>query len=243
MNINTETKNWYKNYYSKFGGNRNDIRTNKGVLYQTLASEVSLVKAVRQIKQSPLNLLVLDVGCGSGANVFQFLRLNYQIENITGVDVNDERLAIAQRIYPNAHFILGDASKMQFEDNTFDLVYESGMFATLPDDTLCKSIADEMIRVCKVGGYILLIDWRIPKPNNPNYNALTKKKLVKFFNVGHQTKLITMEKGALIPPIGRFLSKNIPSIYFLVCRIFPFLVGQVAYLLRKQNLTNAKTHI
>lgn len=61
--------------------------------------------------------------------------------------------------------------------------------------------------------------------------------------MGFQTELITMEKGALIPPLGRFLSKNIPSIYFLVGKLFPLLVGQVAYLLRKQNLTNAKTPI
>lgn len=235
MNIETETKDWYQNYYSKSGDNRNDIRTNKGVLYQTLASEVSFVKVARFMDDRPQNSLVLDVGCGSGANVFQFLRLNYKIENITGIDINDERLSIGQKTFPNLNLILGDASKMQFENNTFDLVYESTMFATLPDDNLCKSIADEMIRVCKVGGYILLVDWRIPKPNNPNYNALTKKKLAYFFETDSKTKLITTEKGALIPPLGRFLSKNIPSIYFLICKMFPFLVGQVAYLLRKRN--------
>lgn len=229
-----ETKNWYIDYY-KNNPFRNDLRSNAEVLFQILASEVSLVKAIRRIKDDPKNSLILDVGCGNGANVFQFLRLNYQIENITGIDINDERLSIAQKIYPNADFILEDASKMQFEDNTFDLVYESTMFSTLPDDSLCRAIADEMIRVCKVGGYILLIDWRIPKPNNPNYNALTKKKLTSFFKVGSATKFIAVEKGALVPPVGRFLSKNIPSIYFLISRIFPFLVGQVAYLLKKEN--------
>lgn len=235
MNIENQTKNWYKNYYTKYGANRNEIRTNRGVLFQTLASEVSLINAVRLIDNRPQNSLILDVGCGSGTNIFQFLRLNFQIENIMGVEINEERLSVAQKIYPNANFVLCDASKMQFENNTFDLVYESTLFATLPDDTLCKSIANEMIRVCKVGGHILLIDWRIPKPNNPNYNALTKKKLTSFFEIGSSTKFIAMEKGALVPPIGRFLSKNIPSIYFLISRIFPFLVGQVAYLLKKQK--------
>lgn len=92
-----------------------------------------------------------------------------------------------------------------------------------------------MVRVCKVGGYILLVDWRIPKPNNPNYNALTKKKLRKFFGVGSRTELIVTTQGALIPPIGRFVSKYIPSVYFLIAKLFPFLVGQVVYVLKKSE--------
>lgn len=234
FNKNGLVKDWYDSYY-KNRINRNDLRLNPEVLFQTLAHESSVVFASREIKHDNTQAIVLDVGCGNGGNLFQLIRLNYQIQNIIGIDMLKERLEIAKKNYPNANFFLGDASKMQFEDNTFDLVYESTMFATLPDDNLCKSIADEMIRVCKVGGYILLIDWRIPKPNNPNYNALTRKKLKSFFYVGTQTKFITVEKGALIPPIGRFLSKHIPSIYFLICKIFPFLVGQVAYLLRKEN--------
>ncbi|MBU2524819.1 hypothetical protein KKG71_06530 [Patescibacteria group bacterium] len=63
----------------------------------------------------------------------------------------------------------------------------------------------------------------------------TLKKLAYFFETDSKTKLITTEKGALIPPIGRFLSKYIPSIYFLVSSLFPFLVGQVAYLLKKEK--------
>lgn len=71
---------------------------------------------------------------------------------------------MAKKTYPNANFIFGDASNMLFDDNSFDLVYESTMFSTLPDDLLCKSIAGEMVRVCKSGGYLILIDWRYKKP-------------------------------------------------------------------------------
>lgn len=122
MNIETETKDWYKNYYSKSGANRNDLRTNKGVLFQTLASEVSLIKAARLVDDDPQDSLVLDVGCGSGGNIYQFLRLNYKIENITGIDILEERLSIARQNHPNANYVLGDASKMIFQDNSFDLV-------------------------------------------------------------------------------------------------------------------------
>jgi ubiquinone/menaquinone biosynthesis C-methylase UbiE len=240
MEISQKTKDWYTSYY-KNNPDRNDLRGNPQVLFQVLAMEASIINALRFVEQDPCRAKVLDVGCGSGGNYYQLVRLSYKFDNITGIDINEERIEEGKKVYLRSHFIVGDASRMVFPSECFDLVCESTMFATLPDDTLCKSIASEMVRVCKVGGYILLVDWRIPKLNNPNYNALTKKKLISFFEVGFSTKLIAMEKGALIPPIGRFLSKNIPSIYFLVCRIFPFLVGQVAYLLRKQNSTDDKT--
>ena len=54
-----------------------------------------------------------------------------------------------------------------------------------------------------------------------------------FFSVGTKTELIAVIHGALIPPLGRFLSKNIPSIYFVIAKIFPLLVGQVVYVLKK----------
>ncbi|MFH0947993.1 MAG: hypothetical protein V1833_03245 [Elusimicrobiota bacterium] len=48
-----------------------------------------------------------------------------------------------------------------------------------------------------------------------------------------KTSIFKIHNGALIPPIGRFLSKRIPSIYFLVQAVLPFCVGQKVVVLRK----------
>lgn len=230
------TRDWYGDYYGKKGLDRNDLRTNRGVLLQITATEVSIVRAAYDINLPLHAAKVLDVGCGRANDLYQLLRLGCRAENTTGIDILPDRVAIARSLYPQATFAEGDASRMNFEDAAFDLVFESTMFATLPDDELSADIAREMIRVCKPGGYLMLVDWWMPKPGDPNYKALTPKRLRQLFGVGRDTQLRTIERGALVPPLGRFLSKHLPSVYFPIAAAFPFLTGQVTYLLQKSDL-------
>lgn len=233
MNRQDKTRQWYETYYGEKGANRNDLRNNPEVLFQTLALEASVVRALAVLGGDPKCACVLDVGCGGGGNLYQLLRLGYEASNISGIDILPANVEVARRTYPNMRFVVGDASRMEFADASFDLLCESTMFATIPDDTLAASIASEMVRVCKPGGYLLMVDWRTPKPRDSNYKALTRKRLGELFGVGCGTRLVAVCRGALVPPIGRFLSKHLPSTYFLIAGAFPFFVGQVAYVLRK----------
>jgi ubiquinone/menaquinone biosynthesis C-methylase UbiE len=232
-----ETQDWYRRYYARLGGDRNDLRTNQGVLFQTLALEVSVVRAVAELPLVPGEALVLDVGCGGGGDLYQLLRLGFRPENITGIDVLPERIEGARKLYPQIAFTHGDASALEFPSESFDLLFESTMFATLRDENLCARIAAEMVRVCKPGGHILLVDWRTPKPGDPDYKALTRRRLRDLFGVGQVTRLMAVTRGALVPPLGRFLSARLPSLYFLVSTLCPFLVGQVTYVLQKPGPT------
>jgi hypothetical protein len=108
------------------------------------------------------------------------------------------------------------------------------MFITLTDEGLSRQIAAEMVRVCKQGGYLLLVDYRTPHPTDASYCALTRKRLTRLFGVGSATTLAGVFRGALVPPLGRLLSRWLPSAYFPVAALFPFLVAQVTYLLRKK---------
>lgn len=226
---------WYQRYYKRAGAHRNDLRLNRGVLFQTLAYESSIVRAIHDVVHEPTMAHVLDVGVGGGGDLYHLLRLSYDPLKIVGIEIQSVRLEQARKLYPQIRFVNGDATCMVFEDNTFDLVFESTMFATLPNNKDRKAIASEMIRVCKSDGYLLLVDWRTPKPNDPNYKALTLKEVRKLFLIGSATHLISIYKGALVPPVGRFLSAHAPSLYFLIAAFFPFLVGQVSYLLKKKN--------
>lgn len=229
------TSQYYKDYYGRVGTDRNDLRTNPGVLFQVLASESALVHAMREYPFPIPSSTLLDVGCGSAGDLYHILRLGFRQEQITGIDIIEERLNEAKASYPRAKWIHGDASATGIPDASFDLEFEMGMFATLTDDGLSTRIAGEMLRVCKPGGYLLLLDWRTPKPNDPAYKALTRRRLRSLFKVGDATELVSIHPGALLPPVGRFLSAHLPSLYFLAGALLPFLVGQVAYLLVKKR--------
>lgn len=230
----SSVKDWYRRYYAKGGLERNDIRLNPGVLFQVLATEAAFIAALRKVEHNPGAAKVLDVGCGGGGNIFQLFRAGYFPENVCGIDIQKERLGAAKKLYPSVRFSPEDASKMSFQSGNFDLVFESTMFATLPDDKVREGIAAEMLRVCRSGGHLLLLDWRTHKPGDPNYKALTRREVQKLFRVGAETEIVGVYPGALVPPVGRFLSAHLPSLYFLVAAMLPFLVGQVAYLLKKR---------
>ena len=116
------------------------------MLFQTLASDASVIAALRSTPLDPATAQILDVGCGGGGSLITFLRLGFDPCNIWGIDILPERIQIARRRFPNVNFICGDASSMkEFEDNRFDLVFEATMFVQITDDNLSQRIADETI--------------------------------------------------------------------------------------------------
>jgi hypothetical protein len=81
----------------------------------------------------------------------------------------------------------------------------------------------------------MLVDWRYSKPWNNKYKGLSRKRLKDLFKIANKTTLVTIKRGALIPVIGRFVSRCFPAFYFLIQFLFPFLAGQVTYLLQKST--------
>jgi ubiquinone/menaquinone biosynthesis C-methylase UbiE len=64
------------------------------------------------------NAKVLDVGCGAGIPVAQFL-----VEcgfNVTGIDFSKNMLRLARKNAPKAKFVLKDMTKLDFEADSFD---------------------------------------------------------------------------------------------------------------------------
>ncbi len=98
----------------------------------------------------------------------------------------------------------------------------------------------EMLRVTQRGGHILLCDWRYSKPGSATHRAVTQKRIAELFEIGRQTNHCAVFAGPLVPPAGRFLSRRVPSAYFLVSRLLPFLVGQVTTVLRKSPFESAQ---
>ena len=232
-NLRIATEQYYKGYDARKGEGRNDLLSNPQVLFQFLAGEAALVRALRSIDSNAATAKVLDVGCGKGASLMSLLRLGFTPTNLSGVDIRPEQIAFTRSQLPMSAIQCADASWLKFADNTFDITHASAMFLQVPDEVLSRRIAAEMVRVTKPGGHILVSDWRYSKPGSPEFKAVDKKRIARLFSVGNHTTVQGVFPGQMIPPVGRFFSERLPSLYFLVRAVFPFLVGRVTTVLQK----------
>jgi ubiquinone/menaquinone biosynthesis C-methylase UbiE len=224
----------YSRYYDQHDAARNDLLANPEVTFQTFAFDRANIRALKRMDLDREAARVLDVGCGSGAGLIQLLRLGFAQEQMSGVDISPERIAQAKKILPYADLRCESADAMSYADGQFDIVIESTMFVLLPSEEMARDIARDMLRVTRPGGYLMLIDWRYSKPGSDVYKAMSKKRIASLFDVGGRTELIARERGALVPPLGRALSRYAPSLYFAVQALLPPAVGQITTVLRKK---------
>ncbi len=224
----------YDRYYEKHGADRNDLLRNPEVTFQTFAFDRANIRALQRVDVERESAKVLDVGCGTGASLLQFIRLGFRPENLTGIDNSSERIARAEANFPNVRFRCESADSMTFADSTFDIAFESTLFMMLTSEDVARRIASEMLRVTRSGGYLMLADWRYARPGSEDHHAMSPKRIASLFKVGHATDVVARERGALVPPLGRFLSRHAPSLYFAVQALVPFAVGQITTVLMKR---------
>jgi MPBQ/MSBQ methyltransferase len=105
---------------------------------------------------------VLDVGCGFGGTsryLAKKLGTNSQVTGITLSPAQVERgtqLAREQGVQDNTKFMVMDALNMEFEDNSFDIVWACESGEHMPDK---QRYIDEMMRVLKPGGKFVMACW------------------------------------------------------------------------------------
>lgn len=92
--------------------------------------------------------LMLDVGGGPGffADAFQRRGATY-----VGLDADAGEMRLHGR-QPGPRTVLGSGTRLPFADGTFDIAYSSNVLEHVPEPW---RLADEMVRVSKVGGTIV----------------------------------------------------------------------------------------
>ncbi len=112
-------------------------------------------------RQKALSLLelnendhVLDVGCGTGM-VPYLLKKRYPHINITGIDLSEKMLHIAQKRLKNVSLIKGDVTQLPFKDNQFDLVTTCYTLRNFPN---IHPSLQEIFRVVRPSGSVLILD-------------------------------------------------------------------------------------
>lgn len=105
---------------------------------------------------------VLDVGCGFGGTSRYLAKKLGSKSLVTGITLSPQQvqrgtnLAAEQGVAANTKFVVMNALDMEFEDNSFDIVWACESGEHMPDK---KAYIDEMMRVLKPGGKFVMACW------------------------------------------------------------------------------------
>ncbi|GMR14601.1 MAG: hypothetical protein BMS9Abin30_0206 [Gammaproteobacteria bacterium] len=111
---------------------------------------------------------VLDAACRTGT-----VTCTAQLEvgfggKVTGLDHNEEMLAIASKKNPRIDWQLGNLAALPFEDNSFDRVLCQFALMFIHNRVAATK---EMLRVCKPDGQVIIAIWA-PLDHSKGYTAL-----------------------------------------------------------------------
>jgi SAM-dependent methyltransferase len=172
---------------------------------------------------------ILEVGCGTGQWLREFIKWGARPENVTGVDLLPDRVFKAQELCPSALRIqCASAAQLPFADNRFDLVFQSTVFTSILDPELKRRVAAEMLRVVKLDGLILWYDYHVNNPWNLDVRGVKRREIYQLF----PNCRIHLGRITLAPPLARALA----SYSYLACYLlekFPPLCTHYLGVIRK----------
>jgi SAM-dependent methyltransferase len=113
---------------------------------------------------------VLDVGCGTGVLARVAADRVAEESRVTGLDLNDGMLAVARRLRPQIDWRQGDATKLPFPDETYDVVMSQFALMYFPDRS---AAIREMVRVLRPDGRLAVAVWG-PYERATGYVILTE---------------------------------------------------------------------
>ena len=162
---------------------------------------------------------LLEVGCGSGVNLLELLRLGFAPENLSGVELLPERFEQARHLLPSALLLhAGDALELDLPAASQDAVFVSTVFSSLLDDAFQQRLADAMWRWVKPGGGVLWYDFTVDNPRNPDVRGVPIARVRALFPGGQ----VDAQRVTLAPPIARMVTRVHPALYTL-CNALPVL--------------------
>lgn len=155
-------------------------------------------------------LRILDIGCGDGNMLRQFMQWGAVPEHLAGIDLRREPLEHALLLNPNIDLRCGSAVELPWLDVSFDLVCTHTVFTSILESEMKRRIAAEIRRVLRDGGAVLWYDMRYDNPYNPDVQGVKAQELHTLFNDFE----IHLKRITLAPPIARRLPEGtLPILY------------------------------
>jgi SAM-dependent methyltransferase len=178
---------------------------NPGHLYLLQERERHVLRLLRSLHLTDLGgARILDVGCGTGQWLCNFVKWGARPEHLMGVDLLPERVADARRSCPPAVTIeCASAAHLPVKDGSFDIVLQSMVFTSVLDRALQQQIAAEMLRALAPHGVIIWYDFFRDNPRNPDVRGVTAADIRRLF----PTCRIRLQRTTLLPPLARQLAR------------------------------------
>ena len=166
-----------------------------------------LIKFISKLNQNK----ILEIGCASGANLF-LLEEKQKYDQLEGIDISNYCIEEGKKILKkfNSNIILkqGNATKPNYKDKSFDVVFISGVAFDLTDKDLFLAVT-QSLRISKKYFILHISNYKL----HPSLNIQSKGKVYKgrslrdyhlFFKENfakYEKKVIKLKKN--IPELGK----------------------------------------
>jgi len=156
------------------------------------------------------NITLLEVGCGSGGNLLQLMRLGMNPANLSGNELQADRVAQAVRVLPSdIQVTSGNALDLKLPDGSLDVVFQSLVFSSLLDDVVQDLLAARMWQWVRPGGGVLWYDFTVNNPSNHDVRGVPIPRVRALF----PDAIMQSWRVTLAPPLSRLVTRLHPSLY------------------------------
>jgi ubiquinone/menaquinone biosynthesis C-methylase UbiE len=224
-----------------------------------------VLKVINEVVKLDKSAKVLDVGCGPGKWA---MLLAKKCSSVTAIDISPKMILLARenarkQNLNNIRFHVMSVSKLNMQDQTFDVVNCVTVLQHIFDDDEWRNAIREIARVTKKGGYTLLLE-AAPnfaiKKRTPHLSIRTMQQYVNEFEKS-KIRLIYWRPADLSLPVTFLGLRNYaasfnekvyyfvtggelvsPSFKSLLSRIAAMLAGQIDYKLAETPLSFLSFH-
>lgn len=131
---------------------KSTLREEELVYLRAKLDEKYIVEALQGILENDPEKYILDVGCGIGGSA-EIIKNHYSNVKVVGVDIDKNIINKAISRNSNINFVCANAEQLPFDSEQFHCCMARML---LDICNKCDRILDEMVRVLKKDGFLVL---------------------------------------------------------------------------------------